>query len=268
MSWKIGIASGACTHWSILDILPLIHAAGVSGVEISTPPQHFDPKQADQVRAVRQMLDDLSLAAVSIDAPFGAAHDLAHPDANRRRRGIEEVLTTAATIKQLGGSLVVVHPSDLERHGQDVGARLADSLSSLTVLAERCHQEAVVLVVESPLPHLLGGHPDEFRWLLDRLDGAVRVCLDTGHAFLGGHWHRFLAIADGRLTHIHANDNHGQRDDHLPPGDGRIDWAEMTRTLAAASFTGWTMLELHCSGDDPGGYFRRALAQAQALIRQ
>ena len=268
MSWKIGLASGACMHRSILEILPLIHAAGVSGVEIGTPPQHFDPAQPDQVRAVRQMLDKLSLAAVSIHAPFGAAHDLADPDANRRRSGIDQVLTTASAIKQLGGSLVVVHPSDLERQGQDVGARLADSLSSLTTIAERCRQEALVLVVESPLPHLVGGHPDEFRWLLDRLDGAVRVCLDTGHTFLGGHWHRFLAVADGKLTHVHANDNHGQRDDHLPPGDGRIDWMEIGRTLAAADFTGWAMLELHCTGGDPGGYFHRALTQARALIGQ
>ena len=270
MTWKIGIASGACTHRSILDDAAVRFApAGVSGVEIGTPPQHFDPKQADQVRAGGdRCFDDRHSPAVSIHAPFGADHDLAHPEANRRRRGIKEVLTTAAAIKQLGGLLVVVHPSDLERHGQDVGARLADSLSSLTALAERCRQEALVLVLESPLPHLIGGHPDEFCWLLDRLDGTVRVCLDTGHTFLGRHWHRFLAIADGRLTHVHANDNHGHRDDHLPPGDGRIDWAEITRTLAAADFTGWAMLELHCSGDDPGGYFRRALAQARALIGQ
>jgi sugar phosphate isomerase/epimerase len=268
MSWQIGIASGACTHRSILDVLPLIHATGVSGVEIGTPPHHFDPRQVDQVRAVRQALDHLALAAVSIHAPFGAPQDLAHPDPRRRRGGIDAVLTTAAAIKQLGGSLVVVHPSDLERDGQDVDARLACSASSLSALAESCRQEGVTLVVESPLPHLIGGHPDEFRWLLDRLDGAVRVCLDTGHTFLGGHWHAFLGIADGRLAHVHANDNRGHRDDHLPPGDGHIDWADIARSLAAVDFSGWAMLELHCSTGEPGGYFRRAVEQARPLMGQ
>jgi sugar phosphate isomerase/epimerase len=266
MSWHIGIASGACTHRSILEILPLIHAAGVSGVEIGTPPRHFDPTQPDQVRAARRALDALSLTAVSIHAPFGPSHDLAHPDPRLRRAGIDAVLTTAAAIKQLGGSLVVVHPSDLERHGHDVDAQLANSAASLAVVAEGCRQEGVTLVVESPLPHLVGGHPDEFRWLLQRLDGAVRVCLDTGHTFLGGHWHAFLDIANGRLAHVHANDNHGQRDDHLPPGDGRINWAEIARTLTAVNFTGWAMLELHCSTGDPGGYFRRALTQSRPLM--
>jgi sugar phosphate isomerase/epimerase len=266
MSWQLGIASGACTHRPILEVLPSIHAAGVAGVEIGTPPHHFDPRRADEVRAVRQALDDLSLAAVSIHAPFGAAHELADPDPKRRGCGIDAVLTTAAAIKQLGGSLVVVHPSDLERAGQDVEARLSDSLSSLSALAQSCRQESVTLVIESPLPHLIGGHPDEFRWLLDRLDATVRVCLDTGHTFLGGHWHAFLAVADGRLAHIHANDNRGHRDDHLPPGDGHIDWSEIARTLMAVNFSGWAMLELHCSAHDPGEFFRRALGQAQRLV--
>ena len=266
MSWQIGLASGACTHRSILDILPLIHDTGVSGVEIGTPPHHFDPSQHDQVRTVRQSLDDLGLAAISIHAPFGASHDLAHPDPVRRRSGVDAVITAAAAIKRLGGSLVIVHPSDLERHGHDVDARLACSASSLTALAESCRQEGLTLAVESPLPHLVGGHPDEFRWLLDRMDGTVRVCLDTGHTFLGGQWHAFLGIADGRLAHIHANDNHGHRDDHLPPGDGRIDWAEIARSLGAVDFSGWIILELHCSTGEPGRYFRRAVEQARSLI--
>lgn len=266
MSWQIGIASGACPERSILGVLPLIKGTGVSGVEIGTPPRHFDPWKPGEVRAVRRALDDLSLAAVSIHAPFGTNYDVAHPDPHRRRTAVDAILTTAAAIKQLGGSLVVVHPSDLERHAHDAGARLGDSAESLTVLAQSCRQEGLTLVLESPLPHLIGGHPDEFRWLLDRLDGTVRVCLDTGHTFLGGHWDAFLGVADGRLAHVHANDNQGHRDDHLPPGDGRIDWTEIARTLTAANFTGWAMLELHCPAEEPGAYFRRALAQARPLM--
>ena len=55
------------------------------------------------------------------------------------------------------------------------------------------------------------------------LMSMIGVCLDTGHTTLGRHWRRFLTVAASRLTHVHANDHRGQSDDHLPPGDGRID---------------------------------------------
>ena len=266
MRWRTGISSGACTDRSIFSMLPAIRQAGATGIEIGTPPRHFDPMQADQVAALGAALDDLTLQAISIHAPFGGSLDLAHPDPPHRDHAIQAILTAAAALKHLGGRLVVVHPSDLERHGQDVGARLADTAASLDMLANRCRQEQMTLVVESPLPHLIGGAPDEFRWILNQLDSSVRICLDTGHTFLGGHWHAFLNIADGRLEHVHANDNHGRADDHLMPGDGRIDWPEVGRTLTDAGFAGWMMLELKCPPEDPRGYFRRALERTADVM--
>ena len=267
MTWRVGISSGVCTERSILSILPAIRDGGAIGVEIGTPPRHFDPVQPDQILKLRQALHELNLNAVSIHAPFGGSLDLAHHHADHRRAAVRAIHHAAAALKQLGGRLVVVHPSDLERHGQEVSERLAATAAGLKELATSCQQEGMVLVVESPLPHLIGGHPDEFRWLLDRLDGSVRVCLDTGHTFLGRSWHQFLNVADGRLAHVHANDNHGDRDDHLTPGEGRIDWAEIGRTLRAVEFTGWMMLELRCPPGDTSAFFRHALERTAEVTR-
>ena len=266
MKWRLGISSGACTDRSIFSMLPAIRDAGCTGVEVGTPPRHFDPMQPDQIHTLRRTLDHLTLQAVSIHAPFGGALDLAHWDPRHRAAGVAAILNAAAALKQLGGRLVIVHPSDLERHGQDLPARLDDAAASLKTLAERCRQEHMTLVVESPLPHLVGGSPDEFRWLLNQLDPSVRICLDTGHTFLGGHWRAFLNIADGRLEHVHANDNHGDRDDHLMPGEGRIDWSEITRTLADVGFVQWMMLELRCPPENPRDYFRRALVRTAEVM--
>ena len=43
---------------------------------------------------------------------------------------------------------------------------------------------------------------------------------------------------------IHVHDNAGGRDDHLPPGNGRIDWEAMLRELVAIGFRGSLILEL------------------------
>jgi sugar phosphate isomerase/epimerase len=266
MSWRVGISSGACTERPILDVLPAIVRSGAHGVEVGTPPRHFDPWQSDQVGALGAALAAAPLEAVSIHAPFGGLLDLAEPNPHHRHAAIGAILTAAGALKRLGGTLVVVHPSDLERNGHDVSARLADCARSLAILAENLRRDGLILALESPLPHLIGGHPDEFAWLLAQVPDSMRVCLDTGHTALGRHWHRFLEVTGHRLVHVHASDNRGDRDDHLPPGDGQIDWREIARTLRAADYTGWIMLELACPPNDPAAYFARAYERASALF--
>lgn len=267
MSWRIGISTGACTHLPIVDVLPSIAAAGAAGVEIGTPPAHFDPWQEAQIVDVQQALAATRLEAVSIHAPFGGLLDLADQNAHHRYAAIGAALTASSALQRLGGHLVVAHPSDLPRYQHDGPARLADAVRSLTVLADNCAAAGQTLLVESPLPHLIGGHPDEFAYLLDHLPASVGVCLDTGHTTLGQHWHRFVEIAGPRLKHVHASDNHGHRDDHLPPGLGHLDWRDLMRTLRAVEFDGWIMLELACPGTEPlEKYFHDAFARAADLL--
>ena len=263
---QVGISTGACINRSVLEALGPIRASGVTAVEVSTPPRHFDPMRAEVVEELVRALTEQQLVAVAIHAPFGGLLDLADPNPHHRVAAMGAILTAAAAIKRLGGQIVVVHPSDLERGRHDASARLADCAGSLRTLGEGCRQEGLTLAVESPLPHLIGGHPDEFRWLLSRIDAATRVCLDTGHTTLGGHWHDFLNVADGRVVHVHAHDNHGHWDDHLPPGDGRIDWREIARTLRDAAFQGWLMLELACPPGELAPYFNRAVERFRRLL--
>jgi sugar phosphate isomerase/epimerase len=267
MSWSLGIATGACIDRPICDVLDVLWQAGVPGVELGTPPRHFDLWNAADVAAVGQRLRDLPLRAVSIHAPFGDVLDLAHPDPRHRQAGVDATLTAARIVKRLGGAIVVAHPSDIVRHGADISARLDASAASLRAIAAACRQEGVQLAIESPLPHLIGGHPDEFGWLLSRVaDPAAGVCLDTGHIALGHAWRRFVARCGSRVIHVHASDNHGQYDDHLVPGEGNIDWPDVAAALHELQFGGWVMLELRCPGGDAPAHFRWALEHAARRV--
>jgi sugar phosphate isomerase/epimerase len=266
MSPRIGLSTGGCYDSPILDVIVDLAPAGASGVEIGTPPRHFDPLQPAQVNALDLALRAAALPAISIHAPFGGLLDLADPNPRHRHAAIGAVLTAATAIKRLGGNLVIVHPSDLERHGRDVGARLANCAESLRLLAVNCARDGVTVALESPLPHLIGGHPGEFAWLLTHSHEAIRVCLDTGHTSLGRHWREFVTIAGARLVHVHVHDNRGQWDDHLPPGDGSIDWAGVAGSLRDVDYDGWLMLELGCPSGDRPAYFARAVGRARELF--
>lgn len=266
MTWRVGLSTGGCLDSSILDVIPDLASSGAAGVEVGTPPRHFDPLDDAQVTALGKALGATSLVPVSIHAPFGGLFDLADPNAHHRHAAIGAALTAASAIKRLGGQLVVVHPSDLERYGRDVRARLADSAASLRLLAANCAAEGVTVAVESPLPHLIGGHPDEFAWLLGQVDDAVRVCLDTGHTALGGHWRQFVRVAGSRLAHVHVHDNRGQWDDHLPPGDGVIDWVDVANSLVETNYDGWLMLEVSCPSIDRPAQVTRAVENARTIF--
>jgi len=267
VTWSIGVATGSCITRPVLEVLDTLKAADVRGVEIGTLPHHFDYRAPDLVAALDARLRVLSIAPVSIHAPFGPAFDLADHHERRRDAAREAILASARALKRLGGRIVVAHPSDLTRHGADIGVHLDHAVAGLRAVAETCKEEGLQLAIESPLPHLIGGHPDEFDFILRHVGEAAGVCLDTGHVSLGRAWRRFMDVAAGRLVHVHASDNHGDFDDHLPPGDGSIDWREIDRSLHDARFDGWVILEIGCPPHDgASAFFAGAVSRARALV--
>ena len=144
--------------------------------------------------------------------------------------------------------------------------RLQYATDALRVLARACTQMEMMLIVETPLPHLIGGHPDEFAAVVGPLDHSVGVCFDTSHTTLGHHWARFMEVAGiawSMCTPTIIADDH---DDHLPPGEGTIDWREVRSGLESIRFDGWIVLELACPPDAVAAYFATALKHTRELL--
>jgi sugar phosphate isomerase/epimerase len=268
MTWRLAASTGCCTQMPVIQMLDLLHQAGVVAVELGTPPRHFDPWSHEQVTELGDRLQQVGIEPVSIHAPFGGPFDLSDQSFYYRNAAIGAVLACASALRDLGGTRVVVHTTDVPRDGQNVDERLTRCARSLRVLARSCAHMDMTLVVETPLPHLIGGHPDEFAYLLRHLDRRVGVCIDTSHATLGHHWDRMMELVGDRVVHVHANDHRGHGDDHLVPGDGIIDWARVRKTLEEVHYEGWIVLELTCPADSLASYMRGALERAGRLFGQ
>jgi sugar phosphate isomerase/epimerase len=74
----------------------------------------------------------------------------------------------------------------------------------------------------------------------------LRVCLDTGHvnAFSEASMNDWLESVGKYIGYMHVHDNHGQRDEHLVPGKGYIDWQGFTATIRALGITPGVLFEL------------------------
>ncbi|MGH9680200.1 MAG: sugar phosphate isomerase/epimerase family protein, partial [Candidatus Acidiferrales bacterium] len=60
---------------------------------------------------------------------------------------------------------------------------------------------------------------------------SVKLCFDSGHANLDGDVPTALETARELLVTTHLHDNRGERDDHLLPYEGTIDWGALLPAL-------------------------------------
>jgi len=68
-----------------------------------------------------------------------------------------------------------------------------------------------------------------------------------------------------RLVHVQVSDNRGISDDHLPPGQGHIDWNRFLRALVEVRYRGVFMLEVSGNGDI-GAHVRLAAEAVRRVL--
>lgn len=259
--WPIGLSTGCFLERPIGDVLPAVQAAGFTRLEICSFPAHLDYHDEPACRAAGRRLRELGLEAISFHAPFAEWIDITAPDDGDRARARRELFAAAAAAASVGARHLVVHPGP-EKHALPRWERLdrmERAACELDLLAARCRDLGVGLLLENMLPHLFSGAVRELLWLLGALAADVDVCLDVGHAFLAGDLLGIAHKLGGHIGLVHANDNHGTRDDHLPPGEGSVPWPALLQRLAADGFRGEIVLEIAGRGS-----IADTLAAAQA----
>lgn len=179
---------------------------------------------------------------------------------------------------RLGIRNAVIHP--ILRHGSRMTASgdpqtawLGENIRYLTPLRELAGQLNVTLAVENmagvPLPEarnetVYGSCATHIRSLADALDCGI--CWDFGHAHITGTdspSESLLAVGD-RLSVLHIHDNDGKTDAHLIPGEGTVDWEDVSRGLSYLPGARCTVLELKTS-DLPADRAVREAHAARAL---
>ena len=251
--WHVGLSTGCFYLKSIFECLDSIRASGFSQIEVCSSPAHLDYHDIVSVRRVTERLSALGIEPYSFHAPFAAHIDITSPDTEKRDRSLKEVLAAVEAAAVLHARYFVIHPGPEETNlplGEERTQRLANASLALGIVAERCWQLGMMCVLENKLPHLLFGDIRDMMWILGAMKTThVGICLDTGHAHLAGDlWNAPHKLATS-LKMIHASDNKGRHDDHLPPGEGEIDWLSLFRQLHVSGFQGSIIVEIAGEGE-------------------
>lgn len=246
--WNIGLSTGCFYSRPILSVLDEIRSSGFESIEVCSFPAHLDYHNHDDVARAGEKIRSLGLRAVSFHAPFADRIDITALDPAAREIAVGELLAACEAAAVMGAENLVLHPGP-ERAGrppeEEFLTRMRNAAESLNTVASRCCERGVHLVLENMLPHLLFGHVNDMLYLLGSIRHCeVGTCLDTGHAYLSRELGTVIHKLSGHLHLVHANDNRGDRDEHLPPGEGHIDWPWLLSELDRCRFDGTLILEL------------------------
>ena len=140
---------------------------------------------------------------------------------------------------------VVCHTGfDPRHHGSDCAFYLERSLAVWEPVVGRAEASRVPLLIENVWEY----GPELHGELLAALNSPYfRFCLDVGHqhSFSKTPLLKWVEALGGFLAEIHVHDNCGNHDEHLPVGQGTIDFKSLFMLLRAKAINPLITLEPH-----------------------
>jgi sugar phosphate isomerase/epimerase len=229
------------------ELLAQIRGAGFDAVEIFGARSHFDYATREEVRAIRQAIADNQLHLASLHAPTsrdvsvnregGAPLSVTEVERVRRIEAMDELKRVIDVAEELPFSRLILHMGG-SRETAD-GRKRDAAFSTLEHLILHARHVGVSVCIENTTSEM--GDPAYLRSFIDetRLTG-LRVNFDIGHAHLadGPQAERipksFEPVRE-LVASAHIHDNHGDKDEHLPPYNGTIDWPSALPLLLSTS---------------------------------
>jgi sugar phosphate isomerase/epimerase len=212
------------------SLRPLVEGAPIN-LEVAIDAQALDSLNQADIALAREMLKG---RRISVHLPF---MDLcpASPDPAVGRLSQKRLLDAADWALEMGARVAVAHLGYLADTHRDLQAFCKRLGAMMAPLAKRLHQGGCALALENtfePAPDVILAARQA---LLDAGAPQVGFCLDVGHAscFNSTPEETWWQAMGPHIIELHLHDNEGDFDWHLPPGQGRVDWARVKSQIEA-----------------------------------
>ena len=251
-------------------VLDQIAAAGLRTIEIFAARQHLDYRDKNQVRDVAQWFDDHGMKLHSLHAPLYADFDwgrsggpplsIAYLQRRKRIDSMEEIKRAIEVADQLPFRYLILHLG-LSGEEYDI-AKFDAALTSLEHLKIFAKERGAQILLENT-PNELSAPERLLEFISYTRLEEVKLCFDIGHAHMTcGVRPAFQALRDS-IVSTHVHDNRREKDDHLFPYDGDIDWEQAVRDFRAAEGQFPILFELRNYGPERSG-----LTRLQQIIKK
>ncbi|MFE6042574.1 sugar phosphate isomerase/epimerase family protein [Streptomyces sp. NPDC056452] len=256
MTLRLGYGTNGLTDLRLDDALGLLADLGYDGVGLTLDHMHLDPLAPDLAARTRHVAHRLTELGLGVTVETGARYVLdprrkhgpslldPDPDARAARTGL---LVRAVEVAADLGAHAVHCFSGITPPGTTAGTAWQRLTDALTPVLDAATRAGIPLAIEPEPGHLLATLADfhHLRTLLGDPE-PLGLTLDIGHCQClepdppvdcvksAAPWLRHVQIEDMRRG-VH---------EHLPFGDGEIDFPPVLEALAATGYRGLTVVEL------------------------
>lgn len=240
-------------HPGLLDGLV---RGGAQSIEIFAARQHLD--YANRKQHVREIADWFRTSGVplnSVHAPMFADYEwgrtgsppvnVTSTDRAHRIEAMDEIKRALEIAEQIPFRFLIQHMGLGNESFDD--RKFEAAMTSIEHLRAFAKPLGVRLLLEN-IPNELSTPEKLVEFIQATHFDDVGVCFDVGHAHLMGDVAQAFETLKGYIHSTHIHDNQKDRDSHLWPGDGSIDWKQAMELLRSCPHKPPLLLEIE--GED------------------
>lgn len=212
--------------------------AGIRQFEIFAARQHFDYQDKNHVRDVAQWFSDNGIKLHSLHAPLYADFDwgrsggypisVTHLERGHRIDSMDEIKRAIEVAERLPFRYLILHMG-LPDETYDL-RRFDSAFTSIEHLKIFAKERGAQILLEN-IPNELSTPERLLSFIRYTRMEDLKVCFDVGHAHMTGGVEPAFAALKERILSTHVHDNRLEKDDHLMPFDGEINWEQTVKDL-------------------------------------
>ena len=232
---------------SVLDEIDEFARLGFDYLELAMdPPQAHYSMISENKDAILKALHKHAMQLVCHLPSFISIADLTK---SIREASLTEMFKSLEVAAELKALKVVLHPGHIGGLGVFVmETAMQFGQESLTAIITKADRLGLCICLENMFPRLQTYYrPEHFKEILEQF-ADLKLTLDTGHANIdnqdGSKILDFIRHYSHRIGHVHLSDNFGKRDDHLPLGEGTIDFDSVAAALEDCGYDDTITLEI------------------------
>ncbi len=273
-----GYNTNGFAHHDVLDAIDVMAELGYEGVALTLDVHHLHPLRAS-ARDVERVAAALRARSLRSVVETGARYildprrkhepTLLDPDPEARAARMRYLEAAIAVARDLGAEAVALFSGRLPAGvGRGEGfARLAEGVARLL---DRAAAAGSALAFE-PEPGMLVETLDDWERLRAAAGPALALTLDVGHVRVSeaGPIEAAIARAGPHVANVHIEDIRGRAHEHLPFGEGDIDFPPVLAALErAVGRRALVNVELSRHSHDAPEQARRAIAFLRAAAER
>jgi sugar phosphate isomerase/epimerase len=255
-------------HPGLLDTMV---RGGAQAIEIFAARGHFNYHDKDHIKELGSWFKSEKIEFHSMHAPIYMGNDfrsggqtvnIIDPDKRMRIEAMDEIKRAIEVAEYAPFRFLIQHIGKSDEF--DDPRKFENALSGIEHLRAFARPLGVSLLLENTPNDL--ATPERLKEITRLLRYEdLGFCFDVGHAHLMSSVHQAFGVMADRIRSTHIHDNKRDKDSHLCPGDGTIDWDQTMQALRGAQHAPALLLEIEGEeGMDVPGKMAAAFGKLEA----